>query len=75
MKQKTFFMVLKGLSFGEKKIDKKWRTHALNIVKCTECSRNLEFKNWTDLNFTTQNLSHGKEYCILKKKKLLKQMS
>ena len=45
MKQKTFFMVLKGLSFGEKKIDKKWRTHALNIVKCTECSRNLEFKN------------------------------
>ena len=45
MKQKTFFMVLKGLSFGEKKIDKKQRTQALNIVKCTECSRNLEFKN------------------------------
>ena len=46
----------------------------LNIVKCTECRRNLEFdQKGTDQNFTTQNLRHGKEYCIWKKKKLLKQ--
>ena len=45
----------------------------LNIVKCTECSRNLEFEKRTDQNFITQNLHHGKEYCISKKKKLLMQ--
>ena len=35
--------------------------------------RTLEFKKPTDQNFITQNLRHGKEYCISKKKKLLKQ--
>ena len=35
--------------------------------------RNLEFEKQTDQNFITQNLRAGKEYCILKKKKLLKQ--
>ena len=45
----------------------------LNIVKCTECSRSLEFEKRTDQNFITQNLPHGKEYCISKKKILLKQ--
>ena len=45
----------------------------LNILKCTECSRNLEFEKRTNQNFITQNLHHGKEYCISKKKKLLKQ--
>ena len=45
----------------------------LNIVKCTECSRSLEFEKRTDQNFITQNLRHGKEYCISKKKILLKQ--
>ena len=45
----------------------------LNKVKCTECSRNLKFEKRTDQNFFTQNLRHGKEYCISKKKKLLKQ--
>ena len=45
----------------------------LNKVKCTECSRNLKFEKRTDQNFITQNLRHGKEYCISKKKKLLKQ--
>ena len=33
----------------------------------------MEFENWTDQNFITQNLRHGKEHCIWKKKKLLKQ--
>ena len=42
----------------------------LNIVKY---SRNLEFEKLTDQNFITQNLHHGKEYCISKKKELLKQ--
>ena len=37
------------------------------------CSRNLEFEKQTDQNFITQNLHHGKEYYIPKKKKLLKQ--
>ena len=42
-------------------------------MKSTECSRNLEFEKRTDQNFITQNLRHGKEYCISKKNKLLKQ--
>ena len=42
-------------------------------VTASECSRNLEFEKRTDQNFITQNLRHGKEYCISKKKKLLKQ--
>ena len=42
----------------------------LNIVKC---SRNFEFEKQADQNFITHNLRHGKEYCILKEKKLLKQ--
>ena len=47
----------------------------LNKVKCTECSRNLKFEKRTDQNFFTQNLRHGKEYCISKKKKTVKAMS
>ena len=39
----------------------------------SECSRNLEFEKQTDQNFITQNLRHGKEYYISKKKTLLKQ--
>ena len=35
--------------------------------------RTLEYKKQTDQNSITQNLRHGKEYCISKKKKLLKQ--
>ena len=42
-------------------------------VKYTECNRNLEFEKRTDQNFIPQNLRQGKEYCIRKKKKLLKQ--
>ena len=38
-----------------------------------KCSRNFEFEKQTNQNFITQNLRRGKEYCILKKKKLLKQ--
>ena len=45
----------------------------VSIVKCTECSRNLEFGKRTDQNFITQNVRHGKEYCTSKIKKLLKQ--
>ena len=33
----------------------------------------MEFEKRTDQNLITQNLHHGKEYCISKKKKLLKQ--
>ena len=33
----------------------------------------MEFEKRTDQNFITQNLHHGKEYYISKKKKLLKQ--
>ena len=42
-------------------------------VAAFACSRNLEFEKQTDQNFITQNLHHGKEYYIPKKKKLLKQ--
>ena len=42
-------------------------------VAASECSRNLEFEKRTDQNFITQNLRHGKEYYIPKKKALLKQ--
>ena len=45
----------------------------LNLVKCTKCSRNLEFEKQTDQNFVKQNLRYGKEYFLSKKKKLLKQ--
>ena len=38
-----------------------------------KCSRNFEFEKETDQNFITQNLRHRKEYCITKKKKLLRQ--
>ena len=41
-------------------------------VAASECSRNLEFEKQTDQNFITQNLRHGKEYHISKKKTLLK---
>ena len=33
----------------------------------------MEFEKRTDQNFVAQNLRHGKEYCISKKKKLSKQ--
>ena len=33
----------------------------------------MEFEKRTDQNFITQNLRHGKEHCISKKKKLLKE--
>ena len=42
-------------------------------VAASECSRILEFEKQTDQNFITQNLRHGKEYHISKKKTLLKQ--
>ena len=42
-------------------------------VAASECGRNLEFEKRTDQNFITQNLHHGKEYYISKKKTLLKQ--
>ena len=43
-------------------------------VAASEYSRNLEFEQKrTDQNFITQNLRHGKEYYISKKKALLKQ--
>ena len=57
-----------NLEFVKHKLQK-----VLNIVKCTECSRNLEFQKRTEQNFITQNLCHRKEYRILKKKKLLQQ--
>ena len=37
-----------------------------------KCSGNFEFKKRIHLNFITQNLRDLKEYCISKKKKLLK---
>ena len=38
-------------------------------VTASECSRNLEFEKRTDQNeLITQNLRHGKEYYISKKK-------
>ena len=33
----------------------------------------MEFEKRTDQNFITQNLRHGKEYCIPKKKGLFRQ--
>ena len=36
-------------------------------------SRNLELEKQTDQSFVTQNILHGKQYCISKKKELLKQ--
>ena len=45
----------------------------LKILNFVKCSRNFEFEKRTDQNFIRQNLRHGKEYFISKKKKLLKQ--
>ena len=42
-------------------------------VAASGCSKNLEFEKRTDQNFITQNFRHGKQHCISKKKKLLKQ--
>ena len=42
------------------------------MVKCTECSRNLEFEKRTDQNIIPQNPRHGQEHCISKKKKMSK---
>ena len=42
-------------------------------MAASECSRDLEFEKRTDQDLITQNLRHGKQYCISKKKKLLKQ--
>ena len=42
-------------------------------VAASECRRNLEFEKRTDQNFIIQNLCHGEECYISKKKKLLKQ--
>ena len=42
-------------------------------MAASECSRNSEFEKRTDQSFITQDLRHRKEYCISKKKKLLKQ--
>ena len=42
------------------------------MVKCTKCSRNLEFEKQTDQNFILQNLRRRKEHCIWKKKKMSK---
>ena len=38
-----------------------------------KCSRNLNLKNELTKTFITQNLRRRKEYCISKKKKVLKQ--
>ena len=43
------------------------------LVAASECSRTLEFEKGTDQNFITQNLCHGKQYCVSKKKKLFKE--
>ena len=42
------------------------------MVKCIECSRNLEFEKRTDQNIIPQNPRHGQEHCISKKKKMYK---
>ena len=42
-------------------------------MAASECGRNLELEKRTDQNFLAQILRHGKQYCISKKKKLLKQ--
>ena len=48
-------------------------SYRLPPVAASECSRSMEFEKRTDQNFSTQNLREGKEYCISKNKKLLKQ--
>ena len=69
-KQVFFIFANYSRSKQNKKIKKSKLYKVLNIVKC---SRNLEFEKRTDQNFVAQNLRHGKEYCISKKKKLSKQ--
>ena len=54
------------------KVSKNNYSYRTPPVAASECSRNLEFEKRTDQNFITQNLRHGKEFCILKKMKLLK---
>ena len=41
-------------------------------MAASECSRNLKLEKRT-IKTLSQNLRHGKQYCISKKKKLLKQ--
>ena len=54
------------------KISTKTYFYRTPLVAASECSTNLEFGKQTDQKFVTQNLHHGKEYWISKKKKLLK---
>ena len=54
-------------------LKKSCRLYRTPPVAASECSRNLEFEKQTDQSSITQNLRHGKEYCISKKKELLKQ--
>ena len=55
------------------KVSKNDYSHRTPPVAASECSRNLKFEKRADQNFITQNLCHGKEYYISKKKTLLKQ--
>ena len=54
-------------------ISKNTHSYRTPLVAASEYNRNLEFEKRTNQNFITQILRHGKEYCISKKKKLLKQ--
>ena len=56
-------------SFEFCKISKNTYSYRTPPLAASECSRNLGFEKQTDQNFITQNLCHGKEYCISKKSK------
>ena len=60
-------------SFEFCEISKNTYSYRRPLVAASECSRNLEFEKRTDQNFITQNIHQQQEYCISKKKNLLKQ--
>ena len=60
-------------SFEFCEISKNTYSYRRPPVAASQCSRNLEFEKRTDQNFITQNIHQQKEYCISKKKNLLKQ--
>ena len=54
-------------------ISKNTYSYRTPLVAACGCSRSLEYEKRTYKNFITGNLRRGNEYCISKKKKLLRQ--
>ena len=71
--QSLFFNKGAGLRPQFCEISKNSYSYKTPLVAASECSWSLEYEKRTYQNFIIQNLRHGKEYCISKKKKLFNQ--